>query len=111
VPPGSRPDLSKILPNVTTAYCGKLYAQARAVFGFIYAYTRVLGRPPAEADMQRHLGVSPPSVHQMVLNLERTGLVRRQHGVARSRSAGCSGVAPGPTLTPSQGIKTAVPRH
>src|SRR6266404_1496082 len=26
---------------------------------FIYAYTRVLGRPPAEADMQRHFGVSP----------------------------------------------------
>ena len=51
---------------------------------FIYAYTRVLGRPPAEADMQRHFGVSPPSVHQMVLTLERAGLVRRQHGVARS---------------------------
>ena len=26
---------------------------------FIYAYTRVLGRPPAEADMQRHFRVSP----------------------------------------------------
>jgi hypothetical protein len=26
---------------------------------FIYAYTRVLGRPPAEADLQRHFGVSP----------------------------------------------------
>ena len=51
---------------------------------FIYAYTRVLGRPPAEADMQRHFGVSPPSVHQMVPTLERPGLVRRQPGVARS---------------------------
>jgi Mn-dependent DtxR family transcriptional regulator len=51
---------------------------------FIYAYTRVLGRAPAEADMQRHFGVSPPSVHQMVLTLERAGLVRRQPGVARS---------------------------
>jgi LexA DNA binding domain-containing protein len=51
---------------------------------FIYAYTHVLGRPPAEADMQRHFGVSPPSVHQMVLNLERAGLVRRQPRVARS---------------------------
>ena len=27
---------------------------------FIYAYTRVLGRPPAEADLQRHFGLSPP---------------------------------------------------
>jgi Mn-dependent DtxR family transcriptional regulator len=53
---------------------------------FIYAYTRVLGlgRPPAEADMQRHFGVSPPSVHQMLLTPERAGLVRRQPGVARS---------------------------
>jgi DNA-binding MarR family transcriptional regulator len=51
---------------------------------FIYAYTHVLGRPPAEADLQRHFGVSPPSVHQMVLTLERAGLIRRQPGVARS---------------------------
>ena len=51
---------------------------------FIYAYTRVLGRPPAEADLQKHFGVSPPSVHQMVLTLERAGLIRRQPGIARS---------------------------
>ena len=51
---------------------------------FIYAYIRVLGRPPAEADLQRHFGVSPPSVHQMVLILERAGLIRRQPGVPRS---------------------------
>ena len=42
---------------------------------FIFAYTRVLGRPPAESDLQRHFGVSPPSVHQMVLTLERAGLI------------------------------------
>jgi DNA-binding MarR family transcriptional regulator len=51
---------------------------------FIYAYTRVLGRPPAEADIQRHFGVSPPSVHPMVLTLERAGLIRRQPGAGRS---------------------------
>ena len=51
---------------------------------FIYAYTRVLGRPPAEADLQRHFGVSSPSIHQMVLTLERAGLIRRQPGVPRS---------------------------
>ena len=51
---------------------------------FVYAYTRVLGRPPAEADLQRYFGVSPPSVHQMVLTLERAGLIRLQPGVARS---------------------------
>jgi DNA-binding MarR family transcriptional regulator len=51
---------------------------------FIDAYTRVHGRAPAAADMQRHFGVTPPSVHQMVLTLERAGLIRRQPGLARS---------------------------
>jgi len=46
--------------------------------------TRIHGRPPAEADMQNHFRVTPPSVHQMVLTLERAGLIRRQPGVARS---------------------------
>ncbi|MCK0505418.1 hypothetical protein, partial [Aromatoleum anaerobium] len=40
---------------------------------FIYAYTQVLGRPPAEADLQRYFHITPPSVHQMVLTLERLG--------------------------------------
>ena len=51
---------------------------------FIHAYTQLFGRPPAEADLQRHFRVSPPSVHQMLLTLERAGLIRRQPGVARS---------------------------
>ncbi len=51
---------------------------------FIYAYSRIFRQPPAEADMQRHFQVSPPSVHQMVLTLERAGLIRRTPGVARS---------------------------
>ena len=51
---------------------------------FIDAYTRVHGRAPAEADLQRRFDVTPPSVHQMVLTLERLGLIRRQPGVARS---------------------------
>ena len=51
---------------------------------FIYAYSRVHGRPPAEADMQRKFEVSPPSVHQMVLTLERVGLIRRTPGSPRS---------------------------
>jgi DNA-binding MarR family transcriptional regulator len=51
---------------------------------FIYAYSRIFRRPPAETDMQRHFGVSPPSVHQMVLTLEQVGLIRRKPGVPRS---------------------------
>ena len=51
---------------------------------FIYTYTHMFRRPPAETDMQRHFQVSPPSVHQMIVTLERAGLIRRQPGVARS---------------------------
>jgi len=51
---------------------------------FIDAYTRVNLRAPAEADIQRRFGVTPPSVHQMILTLERAGFIRRQPGVSRS---------------------------
>jgi Mn-dependent DtxR family transcriptional regulator len=47
---------------------------------FIHAYTRLHRRPPAEADMQQYFGVSPPSVHQMVLTLERAGFHRKTAG-------------------------------
>lgn len=51
---------------------------------FIHLYTRLNRRPPAEADMQQYFRVTPPSVHQMVLTLERARFIRRQPGVARS---------------------------
>jgi repressor LexA len=51
---------------------------------FIYNYTRMNGRAPAEADMQRYFQVTPPSVHQMVLTLEARGLIVRTPGAARS---------------------------
>ena len=51
---------------------------------FIWAYTCINRRPPAEKDFQRHFEVTPPSVHQMILTLERRGLIRRRPGAARS---------------------------
>jgi len=44
---------------------------------FIYYYTKIHGYPPAEADMQGYFRVSPPSVHQMVMTLEKRGLIER----------------------------------
>ena len=44
---------------------------------FIYTYSHMFRHPPAETDMQRHFQVSPPSVHQMIVTLERNGLIRR----------------------------------
>src|SRR5689334_25382047 len=76
---------------------------------FIDASTRVHGRPPAETDMQRHFRVSPPSVHQMVLTLERLGLIRRQPGVPRSIEVL---LAPKdlPVLRHPEPVKSSVPR-
>ncbi|MEI8191851.1 MAG: MarR family transcriptional regulator, partial [candidate division NC10 bacterium] len=51
---------------------------------FIYHYTKVNGRPPAQADIQQYFRVSPPTVHQMILNLEKRGLLARVPGEPRS---------------------------
>jgi len=51
---------------------------------FIYYYTKLNGQPPAEHDMARYFGVSAPSVHQMVVTLEKRCLIRRTPGQARS---------------------------
>ena len=51
---------------------------------FIHLYMRLHRRPPAETDMQQYFRVTPPSVHQMVLTLERAGLIRRQPRTARN---------------------------
>jgi repressor LexA len=53
---------------------------------FIHAYTKLNRQPPAEADIQRYFGVTPPVAHQMVLTLHRKGLISRTPGVARSIS-------------------------
>ena len=55
---------------------------------FIYTYSHMFRRPPAETDMQRHFQVSPPSVHQMIVTLERNGLIQRQPGVLVQRFLG-----------------------
>jgi hypothetical protein len=51
---------------------------------FIHQYTNVHGVPPAEHEMERHFGVSPASIHQMIIKLQQKGLVERTPGIARS---------------------------
>ena len=51
---------------------------------FIYYYTKIHGRSPAQTDMQRYFKVTPPTVHQMVLKLDQLGLIERTPGQARS---------------------------
>ena len=51
---------------------------------FVYYYTKLNGRPPAELDMARYFNVSPPAVHQMVLTLAKRRLIERTRGQSRS---------------------------
>ncbi len=51
---------------------------------FLHQYTTLHGRPPAEAELVLFFQVTPPSVHQMILTLERRGLIHRTPGQARS---------------------------
>jgi Mn-dependent DtxR family transcriptional regulator len=51
---------------------------------FIYYYTKISGCPPAERDMERFFKVSPPSVHQMVLGLEKKNFISRIPGQSRT---------------------------
>lgn len=74
---------------------------------FIHSYIVLNGRPPAEADMERFFGVTSASVHQMVLGLERAGLIRRTPRQARSIELVID-AADRPALQP---IKTSVARY
>lgn len=76
---------------------------------FIYSYTLMNRRAPAEADMERFFGVTPPSVHRMVIELESRGLIRRIPGQARSISLLIPS-AEIPPLSP-QPIKSTVGRY
>ena len=51
---------------------------------FIHAYTKLTGQAPAEADMVRYFKVTPPVVHDMILTLEKKGLIARTPNTTRS---------------------------
>jgi hypothetical protein len=51
---------------------------------FVHAYTSQHGIPPSEAEIAAAMCVSPPSVNQMVKQLEKRGFISRQPGVPRT---------------------------
>lgn len=51
---------------------------------FIHLYTKLHRQPPAEADIGRYFHVTPPTVHSMLVSLERRGLISRRPGESRS---------------------------
>lgn len=51
---------------------------------FIFYYTKINGIPPAQIDLQRYFAVTPPTIHQMILQLEKKGLIARTPNSPRS---------------------------
>ena len=61
------------------------YTERQGQFlAYINQYSILNGCAPAEADMQRFFQITAPSVHSMVLMLERRGFIRRVPGQVRS---------------------------
>ena len=54
---------------------------------FIYTYSRMFRRPPAETDMQRHFRVSPPSVHQMTTTSHLANAIYTNNTAARHNNS------------------------
>jgi hypothetical protein len=62
----------------------KFTAKQGRYLAFIDHYIRLYGVAPAEADMQAYFRTTAPSVHQMVVTLDRNCLITRTPGLARS---------------------------
>jgi hypothetical protein len=64
---------------------GKTFTPKQGQYlAFIHLYTRLHRRPLAETDIRDYSRVSPPSVHQMVLSLERPASSKGQPNTPRS---------------------------
>ena len=51
---------------------------------FIFYYTKINGISPAQKDIQRYFSVTPPTVHQMIMHLEKLQLITRIPNKPRS---------------------------
>jgi repressor LexA len=71
-------------PRATVNEAKTFTAKQGQYLAYIYYYTKIHGRAPAESDFRRFFGVTPPVVHQMIQTLEARGFIDRQPGVARS---------------------------
>ena len=77
--------MSGVNADQQQTFMNPTYTERQGQFlAYIHQYSIVNGCAPAEADMQQFFQITPPSVHSMVLTLERRGLIRRVPGQARS---------------------------
>ena len=75
---------SCVLSRVTIQMAAKFTEKQGQYLAFIYNYTIIGGRAPAEQDLERFFRTTPPTIHQMILKLEEKGFISRVPGQARS---------------------------
>ena len=63
--------MNQLLGRKTAAETARFTAKQGQYLAFIWAYSQINRRAPAEADFQRYFKVTAPSVHQMLTNLAR----------------------------------------
>lgn len=76
--------MNQLLGRTAPATAPRFTAKQGQYLAFIYAYSQINRRAPAEADFQRYFRVTAPSVHNMIKTLDQSGLIERQPGIARS---------------------------
>lgn len=74
----------ELAPKLDPSVAPSFTAKQGQYLAFIYNYTKIHGRAPAELDLERYFQVFPPSIHEMIKTLERKGLIERTPGQARS---------------------------
>jgi DNA-binding MarR family transcriptional regulator len=72
------------MPKLDPAVAPLFTKKQGQYLAFIYNYSKIHGRAPAESDLQRYFQTTPPSVHQMIKTLVLSGFVERTPGQARS---------------------------
>jgi repressor LexA len=73
-----------LAPKLDPSIAPSFTAKQGQYLAFIYNYTKMHRRAPAESDLERYFQVSPPSIHEMIKTLQRKGLIERTPGQARS---------------------------
>ena len=76
--------MNQLLDRKTPGETPRFTAKQGQYLAFIWAYSQINGRAPAQVDFQRYFKVTAPSVHQMLKTLHKLGLIEKQAGVARS---------------------------
>ena len=95
--------LDQISAPVSSSSAPRFTEKQGQYLAFIATYTLLNRRPPAEADFQRCFQVTPPAVHQMIVELERRGLISRIPGQPRTIKV----IVPDDELPRLQPIKTS----